>query len=331
MTIPLAQSMWRSTRSPRVWCRDRYWRARDCVRRWRGERLMRVRGGYDNGTRIVPLERGATGNAAIAQLLATGKPAMVTRYGVYELRAVAGTALNDHALVRRWFFSLCHDAGFFPQDLSLVPRFAQVYLNATRFIDALAAVNHRQGLYETEQWIFQTHCPHARLIEFESIDSFRYENPWTAALEGKRVLVVHPFVETIRRQYAKRKLLFANPRVLPDFASLQIVPAIQSIAGNRVPFANWFDALDHMRRSISNCDFDVALIGAGAYGLPLAAHVRQMGRQAVHMGGVTQVLFGIYGSRWQQELRHLINEHWVRPADHERPVGAFRVEHGCYW
>jgi len=45
-----------------------------------------------------------------------------------------------------------------------------------------------------------------------------------------------------------------------------------------------------MKNEISEIDFDVAIIGAGAYGLPLASYIKEMGRQAIHMGGSTQMV-----------------------------------------
>ena len=45
-------------------------------------------------------------------------------------------------------------------------------------------------------------------------------------------------------------------------------------------------------------DYDVAIVGAGAYSLPLAAHARDTGHAAIQMSGATQLLFGIKGKRW---------------------------------
>ena len=53
-----------------------------------------------------------------------------------------------------------------------------------------------------------------------------------------------------------------------------------------------------MKSEIDKCDYDVCLIGCGAYGFPLAAHVKHKGKQAIHLGGTLQLLFGIKGNRW---------------------------------
>jgi len=121
---------------------------------------------------------------------------------------------------------------------------------------------------------------------------------------------------------------------LPVF-ELKTVKAVQSIAGSIVGFETWFDAYSYMCDEIAKVNFDIAIIGAGAYGLPLASFVKRLGRQAIHMGGVTQILFGIKGRRWEvdyaESIAKLFNEHWISPSQSEIPKGHNRVEEGCYW
>ena len=151
-------------------------------------------------------------------------------------------------------------------------------------------------------------------------------------LNEKKVLVVHPFSKTITEQYKRHDRLFANKDILPDF-ELITLKAVQSIGGTEVPFTTWFDALDFMCNKISNTDFDVAIIGAGAYGMPLASFVKSIGKKAVHLGGATQMLFGIRGKRWDKQAlqQNLYNQYWVRASKNETPDNFKAVEKGCYW
>ena len=90
----------------------------------------------------------------------------------------------------------------------------------------------------------------------------------------------------------------------------------------------------YMKQEIDSVEYDVALIGCGAYGMSLGAHVKRKGKIAIHLAGWTQFLFGIYGNRWiyqRKEFKQFINDYWVRPMDDERPPNAFLVENGCYW
>ena len=82
---------------------------------------------------------------------------------------------------------------------------------------------------------------------------------------------------------------------MPEF-ELSCVKAVQTIADEKDDrFKDWFDALNYMYRECMKRDFDIALIGCGAYGMPLAVRLKQAGKQAVHIGGSLQLLSGIIG------------------------------------
>lgn len=67
--------------------------------------------------------------------------------------------------------------------------------------------------------------------------------------------------------------------MLPQF-ELDTIKSVQTIAGERDDrFNTWFDALDYMKGEICKRDFDIALIGCGAYGFPLGAFVKSIGKK----------------------------------------------------
>ena len=171
------------------------------------------------------------------------------------------------------------------------------------------------------------------LSRAEGVEAFRYARPWTAALKGKKVLVVSPFSEQIKFQYSRRDLLWEDKNVLPDF-TLETEDAIWYYAGKQDDrFKNWFEAFDHLYKSIMTHDFDVAILGCGYFGFALAARIREAGKQAVHMGGATQLLFGIKGSRWDNNpnINRYYNEYWIRPDEKLRPEDDKNLDDGCYW
>ena len=149
------------------------------------------------------------------------------------------------------------------------------------------------------------------------------------------MLVIHPFQKSIEQQYQKRELLFKN-NLLPKF-ELKTIKAVQTLANEKCEFKTWFEALDSMKQQMDNIDYDVALIGCGAYGLHLAAHAKRMGKKAIHLGGALQIFFGIIGKRYENPKHangfylSLFNEHWTRPINEERPADAYLVENSTYW
>lgn len=62
-------------------------------------------------------------------------------------------------------------------------------------------------------------------------------------------------------------------------------------------------------------------------------NVKKLGKQAIHMAGVTQLLFGIRGKRWDNDkLYHtFFNKNWCYPSVEETPKGNGQVEGGTYW
>ena len=146
-------------------------------------------------------------------------------------------------------------------------------------------------------------------------------------------MVVHPFADSISRQFSRKNSIYNPPHTLPDF-NLKTIEAVQSIAGNNSHgFESWFEALDYMKDQISNTNFDIAILGCGAYGMPLAVFIKKLGKQVIHLGGNTQVLFGIKGQRWESDpqFSKIFNEHWVRPDTKETPIGHNSIDSNCYW
>lgn len=269
---------------------------------------------------------------------------LITKFGTVELQTLLYflrkndnfEAYKDFIKGRREIFEntvldeLYTLSGFFPKEKDLYKKFTSLYVEDIKEIDIL-------GSYVWTEKYMQEYLPKNYVgTNLEGFYApFLWQNPWTKALKGKKVLVIHPFTESIKKQYQKREFLFSNNEVLPEFKELILVKAVQTIAGTQNnDFETWFDALDFMKNEISSKDFDIALIGCGAYGLPLAAHVKRMGKIAIQLAGWTQMLFGIYGNRWiedQKEYAHFVNEHWTRPNETEKPKHSAIVENGCYW
>lgn len=275
------------------------------------------------------------GQNRIGELISNNKPLLVSRLGAVELSCLR-FYLEKRCGKRKAYgdkirFLMSNNAGFFPVDDQSLDAFSEMFLVQLKQVDLMGV-----WFPQYESVICNTYCQDAALVDFDCLEPFRFTKPWSGRLAGKNVLVVHPFVESIRKQYEhKRRLLFPIPDVLPDF-ELKTVKAVQSIAGSKVEFASWFDAYRYMCDEIAKVDFDVCLVGAGAYGLPLAAFAKSLGKQAIHMGGATQILFGIKGRRWEEhEHAHstakLFNEHWIRPKESETPANKDNVDNGCYW
>lgn len=289
-------------------------------------------------------------NKTIYDLLRSDKPCMIGRFGSNEIESTVFTRnrkyfkydLLNYARGKSdiWWYPentinrMYYNAGFFSPTTEQLDRFGEEMMKAMPLLDVL-------GSWCKEEGYFLDKLSKALFIDLELLNPLWGSNtqPWSSALEGKKVLVVHPFSETIQKQYAKRKFIHNDPRILPVF-SLTTIQAVQSITGQKPDgFDNWFDALHYMEKEIDKMEYDICIIGCGAYGMLLAAHCKQMGKKAIHMGGATQLLFGIKGKRWEDpnygyngtNYLTFMTPQWVRPSENETPEKASEIEMGCYW
>lgn len=274
----------------------------------------------------------------IKNKLDSEKPCMIARFGSTEIKAVLFPEtpwflkliikkMMNYDAVNKEFVNMKILSGFFPSNEASINKFSSLMYRDMKELDVL-------GSWRFEERFLLTHFSKAKIVSLDNLEPYLQENPWSEILKDKKVLVIHPFNKTIEDQYYnKRRLLFKDPRVLPEFKSLQTIKAVQTLAGNKAEYNDWFAALDAMKSEIDQKDFDIAIIGAGAYGFPLAAHVKRLGKKAIHLGGPTQMLFGIKGKRWidSPKFKNIINEHFVVPGDLDKIQNASKVEEGCYW
>ena len=219
------------------------------------------------------------------------------------------------------------NAGFFPENMQLGREFVDLMLRELPYLD----LHGIWPLYMEDYMIRRYESKNVKLTRLGNLEPFHVSRksktkPWSYALGGKKVLVIHPFADTIKKQYSyHREQIFSRvldaKDILPEFELLTL-KAVQTIAGNKDSrFGTWFEALDWMKKECARIDFDVAIIGCGAYGFPLAAEIKRMGKIAIHMGGGLQLLFGICGGRWESGdyawYQDMVNDSWVRPCGDE--------------
>jgi len=269
----------------------------------------------------------AHGNQVLKDQLTTEEPFAAVRIGAVEMGALHNHEKILLGMTKTYkpsvVMSMKQNAGFFPTTDKQLTFYAKHFVKEAKKTDILGI----SGIH-MESYMYQRYFQHANVIPYEAFEPLRGD--WIQSLKGKRVLVVSPFADDIQRQYKQRHALFPTG-VLPEF-TLITVNAVQTIAeATDDRYDTWFDALDAMKVEVMKHDFDVALVGAGAYGSHLCWFIKTMGRQAIQTGGATQTMFGILGKRWEKRshVSQYINEAWIRPS--HKPLGAEKVEDGAYW
>ena len=265
-------------------------------------------------------------NDSISKLVQSKENFLISRVGLGGKTAISALVLANQQIpqhVYNWFYI---NAGFYGSTNLIT--YAKYYKSACESCDLHAYWNF-QGFIEMEDFL----VPEDKtLIDVSALESFRFDNPWTEHLKGKKILIINPFKETIDKQLLVKDKIWENKNILPD-AEYITYKSVQSIGGQG-PDKDWYESYDKMCKDISEIDFDVALLGCGSYGLPLCDFIKnKLNKSTVYIGGGLQLYFGIKGKRWEgsEDITKFYNEYWVRPNTEETPATSTMVEGGCYW
>lgn len=291
----------------------------------------------------------------IYDTLISDKPCMIARFGTFELNTILvvySMLSKKHSIIDfimgrqfEWWwdsrlnlrFYIQNNAGFFPvTDESLIMYKNRMFTDILE-LDVLG--DFADGVRYIEPLL-----KGVKRVHLKNLEPFYGKIPWTKALEGKKILVIHPLADLIAEQYKNnRNFIFKSENILPKF-ELYTIKAVQSLGGVCNQHPDWFDALSWMESEMDKIDYDIALIGCGAYGFCLAAHAKRMGKKGFHIGGVLQYMFGIIGGRWESPdysvnewnvskgfYSNRINEYWIRPLQKDVPANSKSVENSCYW
>lgn len=236
-----------------------------------------------------------------------------------------------------------NNAGIFLPDANSVIKYSQAYLDAFHRCELYmdwepqgdVASAYGGGLQMAYEFI-QVNFDKQRIWSFGVADIFHLiyqEEPWTLALRGKRLLIVSPFAETFKKQLPVLQEIYGRD-LFPDCSFVFIKPPITNGTNQSKPFDEELDNFMKWVEVIKD-KFDIALVSCGGYGNPVVGRIHALGKSAIYVGGVLQMYFGVYGSRWERErpliMRLFKNKHWVRPTSDERPQGFEKVEQSCYW
>ena len=283
------------------------------------------------------------GENHIRLMLSSAGPLMVGKLGTTELMGLEffdrwiQPPFPANASWQRPAERLLHTAGLFPVSREIFFRWKEVYLECAHNMDVVAQWQPSGTFLSVyEDTALKRFAPQARRVPLASLHPIWPPASWLPAILGKRWLVVSPFPETIRSQLPRLSKLGIYPteyldKVEDTARSLQVVACPQLAYMVPPRHRDWFHSLDCLQQEISSCSFDIALIGAGAWSLPLAAYVKKLGKSAMHLGGQLQLMFGIMGGRWDHKKNELYNDFWTRPLPQETPANHKLMEQGAYW
>jgi hypothetical protein len=279
--------------------------------------------------------------AAIRSMILNSGPCAMGKIGTTELLGLE--------YLQRWFQPLWPQAaswhrpakrlyecsGLFPVRQDVFFRWAKEYESSLGDLD-LVAQWQVGPFYETalEAALLHRYCPRAVRVGYYFLRILNPRASWLDDLAKLRWLVIHPFEKTIRAQ-------------LPHLAALGVYSEsahrdlecrardTSILACPQLPYMvpprhrDWFETLEDLKFQMSRMEYDIALVGAGAWSVPLVAHAKSMGKKGIHLGGSLQLMFGIKGGRFDDN--GIYNSRWTRPVPEDSPDNRQLMEKGAYW
>jgi len=270
----------------------------------------------------------------ISAWINAGTPFIVSRFGNVELEWYYQTTILEKNLIWRLFYFCTFKTDFWRKnDFNIRHPYFQPsnFENSNFFRNKMDDVIPEIDLLAS--WLkgenskivkLKKNIPKTFIFDIEPYKSIK---PWSLSLEGKKVLVINPMVNIFIDQMKHRTELFNKP-VLPNF---EIIP-LEALFFGDSNYPEWKDVFNYYETNINSIDFDIAIIGCGTWGMPICKLVKDKGKGAIHLGGATQIMFGIMGKRWSewQDYASMVNEYWI--TEHKnKPNVADVIEDGCYW
>lgn len=162
--------------------------------------------------------------------------------------------------------------------------------------------------------------------------------PWTHGLEGKKILIISPFVESFKKQLSNGFRLFKdeNNNIFLPNQEFVFYKCFNTLADNHL-HSSWIETLTIMCNDIMKLDFDIALLSCGGYGMPLTYFIKKkLNKSSIYIGGGLQLFFGVMGKRWEKSdtILKIINDNgckFIKPSDDEILKNNNLIENGCYW
>jgi hypothetical protein len=150
-------------------------------------------------------------------------------------------------------------------------------------------------------------------------------------MKNKKVLIISSFDGLIQLQYNSGNVYKVHEK-FPLLKKLSTIKFPYCFLNNG-PHQNFYETLNNIFLQISEIDFDIAILGCGAYGHPLCHKIdNELKKDAIYIGGSIQTLFGILSSREKNANKLKINEYWITEIPEEyRPLEYNLIENGCYW
>ena len=237
-------------------------------------------------------------------------------------------------------FQGAKQTGFFPATPEFCMEFSTVYAQHLRKLDCIGVfpdlLPRMRGVLE----LYGISGPFVHYLDQEPdrASPGQESNCYLSNLRGRRLLLVCSFAKLLRER-ANQETFEAvwaktgKPWFFPAGVDALEFPYAYSESTRR-RYRDVHELLQEIQNELASRQFDVALIAAGGLSIPLAAHIKELGKTGISLGGHLQALFGVMGKRWRfssEWQKKYINDAWIDMPPEYCPPETDVGDGGAYW
>jgi len=230
-------------------------------------------------------------------------------------------------------------AGIFPSEPSFYLKYNNYYVESVKNLDGLGLILNPVMTPEIIRFYNLTNrlTYYMDLIPDRSIPS-NQNNCYLQYFEGKKMLIVCPFADFLKERATKEIFEGVWSKTGKKWFYPQSVDSLEFPYGfasetyRKYPTA--LELFEYIANEVEKKDFDIALIAAAGLTIPIAVHVKRLGKIGISFGGDLQLFFGVMGKRWrEQELwrKEHFNDWWIDMPAKYRPKKYEICDSGAYW
>lgn len=287
---------------------------------------------------LVELNRSMSGNLGFAAgKLGYSEQVWLASQG--QLDSSLSNPKKYRAIRTSAIFHACNQSGAFPPDVDFLDDAVLRFTAAVKDMDFLATFQSPlvpeiiRNLEISGQIIGSNDLEPNRNIPYNPHDCY------LPTLRNKKILLITTPSELLASRANKSdfEAIWEStgcPWFFPKSVEALAFPSVFD-AKTQSKFASSQELLAWITGQISSRDFDIALIGASGLGMPIASYVKNLGKVGLSLGGHLQVLFGVQGKRWRDDLEwqsKYHNDAWIDMPEEFAPQGQNWVaDDGAYW
>ena len=278
-------------------------------------------------------------NKEIINTINSNKVFIIARFGLGPETTLCYNYYKNKNLNHDNLNNLLRICGIYSKnnDITVFEKYFEELNNAIENSDILACFNNSniESIQNVYSEMYNLTKIHSRSLEpFYVIQD--NEIPWTHYLFGKKVLIINPFTDSMKKQLDNNFQIFKDKKIFLDDQEFIFYKSFQT-HGNHYIHNNWLETFTIMCNDIEKLEFDIALLGCGGYGLPLCNFIKtKMNKSSIYIGGGLQLLFGVMGYRWinRDDWKKIIKENntnFIYPSNDEQLDNKNTIENSAYW